>query len=310
MESKGLKRQIIQAPLHRLASAALELKLEKRGLSFGLCTISNAKSGRCSEDCAFCAQSARHRTDAEVYGLKDDKTLIREALEAKRSGAARFSIVTSGRGPSAKEIDQLCQRISAIRQEVGIDVCCSVGIVDRAGLEALKAAGLSRFHHNIETSRRFFPSICSTHTFHERISTIEAAKEAGLEVCSGGIIGLGEALEDRISMAETLASLEVESMPLNILVPIAGTRLQGMPLMAAADIIRTIAAWRIIHPGAALRIAGGRETVLKEFETLAFFAGADAMLIGGYLTVRGRDVETDLAMVKEVKELWKAASAR
>lgn len=310
MESKGLKRQIIQAPLHQLASAALELKLEKRGLSFGLCTISNAKSGRCSEDCAFCAQSARHRTDAEVYGLKDDKTLIREALEAKRSGAARFSIVTSGRGPSAKEIDQLCQRISAIRQEVGIDVCCSVGIVDRAGLEALKAAGLSRFHHNIETSRRFFPSICSTHTFHERISTIEAAKEAGLEVCSGGIIGLGEALEDRISMAETLASLEVESMPLNILVPIAGTRLQGMPLMAAADIIRTIAAWRIIHPGAALRIAGGRETVLKEFETLAFFAGADAMLIGGYLTVRGRDVETDLALVKEVKELWKAASAR
>ncbi len=310
MESKGLKRQIIHAPLHQLASAALELKLEKRGLSFGLCTISNAKSGRCSEDCAFCAQSARHRTDAEVYGLKDDKTLIREALEAKRSGAARFSIVTSGRGPSAKEIDQLCQRISAIRQEVGIDVCCSVGIVDRAGLEALKAAGLSRFHHNIETSRRFFPSICSTHTFHERISTIEAAKEAGLEVCSGGIIGLGEALEDRISMAETLASLEVESMPLNILVPIAGTRLQGMPLMAAADIIRTIAAWRIIHPGAALRIAGGRETVLKEFETLAFFAGADAMLIGGYLTVRGRDVETDLALVKEVKELWKAASAR
>ncbi len=301
---------IKSAPLSELASEALRLKLAHRGLSFGLCTISNARSGRCSEDCAFCAQSSWHQTRAEVYPLKDIDTLVAEAEAAKESGASRFSIVTSGKGPKGAEIEALCRRISAIRARVGIDVCCSVGIVDRAGLEAMKEAGLSRFHHNIETSERFFPSICTTHTFGERLATIEAAKEAGLEVCAGGIIGLGEDMDDRISMAERLKELDVDSMPLNILVPIEGTPLADRPLLRAAEIIRTISAWRIIHPRAALRIAGGRETVLKEFETLAFFAGADAMLIGGYLTVRGRDVATDIAMVEEVRELWMAESAR
>jgi biotin synthase len=298
------------APLSELISEALRLKLAHRGLSFGLCTISNARSGRCSEDCAFCAQSSWHRTRAEAYPLKDIDVLVEEAEAAKESGASRFSIVTSGKGPKGAEIDALCRRISAIRSRVGIDVCCSVGIVDRAGLEAMKEAGLSRLHHNIETSERFFPSICTTHSFGERLATIEAAKEAGLEVCAGGIIGLGEDMDDRISMAKRLKELDVDSMPLNILVPIEGTPLADRPLLRPAEIIRTISAWRIIHPRAALRIAGGRETVLRQFETLAFFAGADAMLIGGYLTVRGRDVATDIAMVEEVRELWKAESVR
>lgn len=284
---------------------ALEAKLGERGDSFSLCTIMNVKSGRCSEDCAFCAQSSRYRTGAAVYSLVSVDDMVTRALEAKEAGASRFSLVASGRGPASRELDILAEAVCQIRARAGIKVCASLGIVDRQGLETLKAAGLSRYHHNLETSEAFFPGIVSSHTYRERVDTIRAAKEVGLEVCSGGIIGLGETAVDRMAMALALRDLGVDSVPLNILVPIEGTPLADLSGIAVEEILRTIAVFRLVNPGIPLRIAGGRDGTLADFQAMAFWAGADAMLIGGYLTVRGRSVDMDLSLVGEMKRLWK-----
>jgi len=291
-------------PFTELAAMALKAKLQNRGPSFSLCTISNARSGRCGEDCAFCAQSAHYNTAAPEYGLKSTDELVKEAIYARESGATRFSIVTSGRGISGKDVERIGRCIATIRKEAGINVCASLGIMTRDALEELKHAGLSRYHHNLEVSREFFPAICTTHSYEERVSTIVAAKEAGLEVCAGGLLGLGEKAEHRASLALEIKALEVDSVPLNVLVPIKGTPLYGTPPLPVWEILHTIAFFRLIMPGTALRLAGGRDTVLKDFQGLAFMAGADAMLTGGYLTVRGRPVQEDLKMVNEIKQLW------
>ena len=297
-------REFDNLPLSELINQALQAKLHHRGTSFSLCTISNAKSGKCTEDCAYCAQSARYSTNAPEYGLKSADELVTEAMAARDAGASRFSIVTSGRGVTEREAEQICRCIRAIRDKAEINVCASLGILSRSTLERLKDAGLSRYHHNLETSREFFPRICTTHSFDERISTIKAAKEAGLEVCVGGLIGLGEQREHRQSLALEIASLEVDSVPLNVLVPIRGTPLYGTPPLPIHEILRTIATLRLLMPGTPIRLAGGRDSILKDFQGLAFMAGADAMLTGGYLTVRGRPVSEDTRMVRELIKLW------
>ncbi len=292
-------------PLADIMGIARRIKLENRNTSFSLCTITNARSGRCTEDCAFCAQSARHSSESPEYDLKSADELIREASDAQKAGATRFSLVTSGRGiESMQQAEEIAERIAAIVEQTGISVCASLGIAGREHLETLKQAGLSRYHHNLETSRDFFPSICTTHTFDERLDTIRAAMEAGLEVCAGGLIGMGETRQQRLSMGITLAELGVDSVPLNVLVPIKGTPLEGEPRISIAEILRTIAMFRILMPSIPIRIAGGRDSILKDFQGMAFNAGADAMLIGGYLTVRGRPVKEDLAMVEEIRKIW------
>ena len=298
-------RALSRLPLWDLMALARRTKLQKRGPSFSLCTISNARSGKCTEDCAFCAQSARYHTDICEYELKSAHDLIREAGAAREAGATRFSIVTSGRGITDEKLGKIAGLIAAIREKVDINICASLGIMDSYALSCLKDAGLSRYHHNIETCRDFFPEICTTHTFDQRIETILAAREAGLEVCAGGLIGMGETLDQRISMGVLLADLQVDSVPLNILVPIKGTPLFGSPPLAMAEIMRTIAIFRVLMPQAPIRIAGGRDSIMKDFQGLAFNAGADAMLVGGYLTVKGRPVSEDIKMVSEIKELWK-----
>ncbi len=300
--------QLASMPLPWLMEKALKTKLKYRGSRFSLCTIMNARSGRCTEDCAFCAQSARYNTSIAAYSLRSSDEAVREAERARNAGAERFSLVTSGRGMNSDEVRHVAETIHAIRSRVDIKVCCSLGILDGRSLSCLKDAGMSRYHHNLETSSRFFPHVVSTHSFQERIDTIRAAKEVGLEVCSGGIIGLGETEEDRISMACTLAELDVDSVPVNLLVPIEGTPLAGAAPLKMTDILRTIAIFRLILPEKALRIAGGRESRLGDFQAMAFWAGADAMLIGGYLTVRGREIEKDIEMVRQVRELWKSVS--
>jgi biotin synthase len=296
--------ELLKLPLYELMARARVVKLKERGRSFSLCTIMNVKSGRCTEDCAFCAQSSRYRTGSPVFSLKSIDEILEAAARAKDAGAARFSLVTSGRSLSRSEVDELAVGIEQIRNNVGISVCASLGILNFEALATLKSAGLSRYHHNIETSESFFPKVISTHSFEERISTIRTAKEAGLEVCSGGIIGLGESAEDRVEMALTLASLVVDSVPINILVPVPGTPLASQAPLSVEEIIRTIAMFRLIFPKIAIRIAGGRESALMDFQGLAFWAGADAMLIGGYLTIAGRPIEVDLRLVREVKRLW------
>ncbi len=291
-------------PLSELTAMALKAKLQNRGTTFSLCTISNARSGRCSEDCAFCAQSSRYSTGAPEYGLKSTDELVKEAISAKDSGAIRFSIVTSGRSVTPKDVERICRRIAAIRAKAGIKVCASLGIMTFNALKELRDAGLSRYHHNLEACREFFPRICTTHSYEQRVSTIEAAKEAGLEVCAGGLLGLGEAAEHRLSLAREITALEVNSVPLNVLVPIKGTPLYGAPGLSVSEVIRTIAIFRLLMPTTPLRLAGGRDTILRDFQGLAFMAGADAMLTGGYLTVRGRPVQEDIRMVNEIKQLW------
>ncbi|MGQ9745694.1 MAG: biotin synthase BioB [Dissulfurimicrobium sp.] len=302
--SKDLLR-LSDLPLKVLMNQALDIKLKHRADRFSLCTIMNVKSGRCSEDCAFCAQSARFKTKSPVYALKSTDEIINEAKKAKATGAQRFSLVASGRGPNDDEVELYAERISAIRNSVMINICASLGIIGKDALIRLKEAGLSRYHHNLETSARFYPKIVTTHSFDERVNTILAAKQAGLEVCAGGIIGLGETREDRIDMVATLKYLDVDSIPLNILVPIPGTRLASTPPMPIDEILRTIAILRIALPDKAIRIAGGRETAIKDFQALAFFAGADAMLIGGYLTVKGRAIEEDLSFAEKIRGLWR-----
>jgi len=291
-------------PCRELMARALETKLARRGKNLSLCAIINAKSGQCSEDCRFCTQSVHFKTDTPVYPLKTAEEIIAAARQAKEDGASHFSIVTSGRGITDRLLPAVADIIAAIKDQVDIAVCASLGIASRQDLQVLKQAGLSRYHHNLETSREFFPGIVTTHTFDERIATIEAARQAGLEVCAGGIIGLGESEADRISLAVTLAELRVQSVPLNILIPLAGTPLAQSKPLAIEEILRAIALFRLILPDAALRLAAGRESALHDFLSSAFMAGADGMMIGGYLTQRGRSAEMDRQFVQAIRDLW------
>ena len=288
----------------QLISLANEERERVAGGKIELCSITNAKSGRCNEDCKFCAQSIHYNTKISVYPLKSKNELLAEAERAKENGAERFSIVTSGKGLSPQEVEKIAETINLIKEKIGISPCASLGILDTKALTLLKDAGLNRYHHNIETSRQFYPNIVTTHTFDDRIKTIQAAKSAGLEVCSGGIIGLGESEEDRISMALTLKELYVDSIPINILIPLNGTPLEKIKTISIVQILRTIAIFRLITGNKTIKIAAGRESVLKDFQGLAFMAGANGMIIGGYLTVRGRSPEEDLGMVSEIKKLW------
>ncbi len=302
------KREIIANLRSRscleLMSLALQIKLVNRGHEVSLCSIINAKSGQCSEDCSFCVQSAHYTTDAPVYPLQDEKEILAAACEANRIGAGHFSIVTSGRGLSAVDVGKVAAIISKIKKKYPIKVCASLGILKRQDLASLRDSGLTRYHHNLETSEEFFPKIVTTHSFKDRIDTIVAAQDAGLEVCAGGIFGLGETEEDRISMGFTLEELQVDSVPLNVLIPLPGTPLFEQKAVAVEDILRAIALYRIIMPSLPIRLAAGRETALQDFLSSAFLAGADGMMIGGYLTKRGRSAEKDIEFVRSMQRIW------
>jgi len=291
-------------PLAELMRQALATKLARRGTSFSLCSIINAESGRCSEDCHFCAQSAHYQTEAPVYPLLDKAHIITAAREAQKNGASRFSLVTSGKGLAREDLPRMLEIIRAIRTEVGIKVCASLGILGESELRQLKDAGVSRYHHNLESSREFFPQVCTTHSFGDRIATIKAAQTVGLSVCSGGIFGLGESEADRLSMAMSLVECGIDSVPINILIPLPGTPCAGLPPLSIAEILRSIALYRLILPQAAIRLAAGRESALADFLSSAFMAGADGMMIGGYLTQRGRSPEADHQFAKDIKQLW------
>jgi biotin synthase len=239
-----------------------------------------------------------------VYPLKDANQIVEAARQAKAIGAKRFGIVTSGNRLTDAEADVVAEAIARIRQEVDIAVCASLGALTLTQSQQLKAAGLSRYHHNIETSRRFYAEIVTTHDFQQRVDTVAAAKEAGLEVCSGGIIGMGETWQDRIDMATTLAELNVDSVPINILIPIEGTALATAEQMSVEDIVRTICIFRLLLPTQTIRIAAGREAALAKDQVEAFRAGANGMLIGGYLTVKGAGLEADRALMEQIKQAW------
>jgi len=295
---------LLHAPLLELVTHADKVRRESKGCEFELCNIVNAKSGLCGEDCKFCAQSAHHSCNVPTYPLKRGNEILKAAEDAREMGADHFGIVTSGNRLGEEELDSLAEAISDIRDKVGIRICASLGALRACELSALKDAGLSRYQHNIETSRRYYTHIVSTHEFDQRLTTIQAAKKVGLEVCSGGIIGMGETWQDRIDMAMLLKKLNVDSVPVNLLVPIAGTAMGSLEPISCVDAVRTICIFRIILPKAAIKVAAGRETILKDFQSLAFVAGANGMLIGGYLTVGGRSPAEDHKLVAQVQEAW------
>lgn len=286
-------------PLDELCAAADRLRQQFRGNTFDLCTIINAKSGLCPEDCRFCAQSAHNHTGAEVYPLLSQEAIVQEALKNQAQGVLRFSIVTSGKRLSQEEVEVLCRVIQRIRQVCSISLCGSFGLLNETQYAMLKKAGISRIHNNLETSRRNFPNICTTHTFDDKVAAIRAAQAAGLTVCSGGIMGLGETEEDRIDMALTLRELGIKSVPLNLLNPIPGTPMEGNKRLSSDDMRRIAAVYRFLLPDASIRLAGGRGLLPDKGEG-CFRSGANAAISGDMLTTAGITVETDLALLDKL----------
>ena len=278
--------------------AATRIRQRYFGNKITLCSILNAKSGACGEDCAFCAQSLFHRTDAEVFGLRTKREIIEAYRAAKRMPVAHFGVVTSGRALKNNDIERICE---VIRSNPDSDVawCASLGCLSKDQLKALKAAGLKRFHHNLETAESFYPTICSTHTYAQRLATVRAVKETGMEICCGGVLGMGESLEQRVELALALAKEGVNSIPLNFLIPIKGTPLENQEPMKPLDIIRSVAMFRMVNPRAEIRVCAGR-LHLRNLQSMIFYAGATGMMIGPLLTVAGRGVEEDLQMLKDL----------
>jgi biotin synthase len=265
------------------------------------CAIINAKSGLCSEDCAFCAQSKYHNTGVKVYPLLPKEKLIEQGILMAEKGATNFSFVTSGKLLSKKEIDTICESASVIKQKTNLNLCASLGMLDEDRAKSLKEAGISRYHHNLETARSFFNNICTTHDFEEDIETIHTAKKAGPFVCSGGIMGLGEDFSQRIELACLLRDLDVDSIPINFLNPIKGTKLENRELLPPMEALLCIAIFRFINPSKDITICGGREVCLRDFQSWVFLAGANGLMIGNYLTTMGRDIDADLNMIKDME---------
>lgn len=283
-----------------LMAAASEIREFFKGRRINLCAIINAKSGRCPEDCRFCAQSAHYETDAPEYGLVPKEQIVAAARRMKEEGAHMFGIITSGtRVESEKEWNEICQAVREIKA-AGVRPCVSLGMLNRERAVALKAAGLYRYHHNLETARSFFDNVCTTHEYQEDIDTIRAAKEAGLKTCCGGIIGLGETMEQRIEFALTLKDLDVDSVPFNILNPRPGTPLFGVPAVHPMELLITISIFRFILPDKDIKLCGGKETNLRQLLPLGIVAGCNSLMTGDYLTTAGRRTGLDLEMIEDL----------
>ena len=290
------------AELTAWMAGAHRLKENYFGDKIDLCSIINAKSGRCSENCSFCAQSAFHQTEAPIYALKSLEEIVRGAHQAQAEGNHCYGIVTSGtRIEPGDEFERILEAIRKIKQETDIAPSASLGILDQTSAKALAAAGCRTYHHNLETARSYFPQVCTTHDYEEDIETVRCAKDAGMEVCCGGIFGLGESLEQRVEMGFTLRELDVDSVPLNFLNPIKGTPLQDARLLTPMDCLRVICLYRYLLPDKRITVCGGREINLREFQSWIFMAGASGTMIGNYLTTTGRDRETDLQMLKDAE---------
>ena len=291
--------RLAEEALEPLCAAADRLRQQFCGDTFDLCTIVNAKSGRCPEDCRYCAQSAFYPTKTEIYPLLGRDALVAQGLAHAEKGAVRYSIVTSGRALSDMEIDRVCESVRELRQKSGLSLCISCGLLSQAQFVRLREAGVTRVHNNLETSRAFFPNVCTTHSYDDKLAAIAAAQRAGLSVCSGGILGLGETMEDRIDMALALRALGVRSVPVNVLNPIPGTPLEHNPPLPYDEVRRTVAVFRFLLPDASIRLAGGRG-LLPDKGRACFHSGANAAISGDMLTTAGITLETDRALLQEL----------
>ncbi len=297
---------LYEAPLEELCEAADEIRDHFCGKGFDICTIINGKSGRCSENCKFCAQSSHYDTEVEEYPLLPAEELTAQAKYNDDRGVLRYSIVTSGKCISDEEVDEMCKAVEKIREETEIAVCVSFGLLGEEQFRKLREAGAGRVHNNLETSRRFFSQICTTHTYDDKIRSIRAAQAAGMSVCSGGIMGLGETVEDRIDMAMELRELGIHSVPINFLNPIPGTPFGDNPKISPEEARRIAAVYRFILPHASIRLAGGRG-MYADLGEACFRSGANAAISGDMLTTSGITIEKDMEMIHKLgyePELW------
>ena len=284
-----------------LMAGADRIRKTYRGNEIEVCAISNVRSGNCSENCSFCSQSGHHQTNSPVYNYISSEELSRQAQQAREWGASDFGVVSKGWGiRSDKERTQLKEYFQTLENTSDIGRCASLGVLDTDSAGELKAMGMENYHHNLECAESFFDQVCTTHTYQENIDTIKAALDAGLRVCSGGILGMGESLDQRIELADTLRQLGVESVPLNFLSPQQGTPFADRTPMTPMEILKCIAVFRYMLPRAEIRIAGGRQ-FLGDMQSMIFMAGASGVMIGDYLTTKGRQVEDDLKMLDDLK---------
>ena len=287
------------AQLEPLCEAADQIRRHFCGNAFDMCSIINGKSGKCPEDCKYCAQSSHYSADTAVYPLLSTDEILREAKANAADGILRFSIVTSGKRLSDQEVEQVCDSFRKIRETCGISLCASMGLLSQEQFKMLKSAGVVRYHNNLETSRRFFPHICTTHTYEDKIQAIRDARESGLTVCSGGIIGLGETMEDRIDMALTLRDLQIRSVPINVLNPIPGTPLEHNAPLPEDEVCRTAAIFRFLLPDSILRMAGGRG-LMEDQGRRVFRSGANGAITQNMLTTGGIAVREDRQLAEEL----------
>lgn len=286
----------LNADLDKLLEGANMIREVLCGNKIDLCAIINGRSGHCSENCKFCAQSSHHDTEINEYDFLDPDVIVEDCKRNEANGVHRYSIVTAGRTLRDKDFDKAIEAYKKMREECDIELCASHGLLNEEEFVRLKEAGVSMYHENIETSKRNFPNICTTHSYEDKIYEIELAKKVGLTVCSGGIIGMGEIWEDRIDMAISLSELQVDSIPINILMPVKGTEYEDLEPLSEEDILRTIAIFRYINPTAYIRMAAGR-CYFKDGGTKIFLSGANATLTGDMLTTVGSSTTQDKNML-------------
>jgi biotin synthase len=282
-----------------LYKSANEIREHFCGNTIDLCSITNAKSGKCTQNCKWCSQSRFYKTNVEEYEIVDENIAVTEAVMNAKKGVKRHSLVTSGRRVYDKTLDNLIPIYKKIKEQCDISLCASMGLIDKSQLERLRdEVGIEHYHCNLETAPSYFSEVVTSHTQEEKILTIKAAKELGIKICSGGIIGMGETMEQRVELAVTLRDLDVQSIPLNLLMPIEGTPLENAKPLTEEEVLTTIAVFRFLNPKANLRFAGGRIQI-KHYQEKALHAGISAALTGDYLTSTGSDIDDDLRDFKE-----------
>ncbi len=287
---------LLNADINKLSEKANSIRIYFCGNKINLCSIISGKGGNCSENCKFCAQSGFHNTSVESYGFLDNDTIVEDCKKHCKAGVHRYSIVTAGRALNENDFNKAVNAYRNMSKECPkMGLCASHGLLKYEQFKILRDSGVTRYHCNVETSKNYFSKICTTHSFEDKINTIKSAKRAGLEICSGGIIGMGETMEDRVDMAFTLADLEVKSIPINILTPIKNTPLENAEPLSEDEIIRTVAVFRFINPRADIRIAAGRSK-MSDNGIKAFFSGANATITGDFLTTTGSTINKDKEM--------------
>jgi biotin synthase len=284
--------------LPSLIALAHKVRLEWCGAEVELESLINAKSGACPEDCAFCSQSVRYNTGVDVYAFLDQDEILEAARATRAAGATQFCIVVAVRGPEERLLRKVIEAVDMVQRETGLEVACSLGLLQPEQAKRLADAGVRRYNHNLESCREVFPQICTTHSYDDRVATAQLAKDAGMELCCGGILGMGESLEQRIDFAFELAELEPCEVPINLLDPRPGTPMTGHDTLTPREALQAIALFRLILPDAWLRLAGGRERVLGELQGMGLLAGANALIVGNYLTTGGRSAEEDHALLE------------